>query len=71
MELRQGRTPASEIPLETLAPERAEPIAHMIDVIRHKKPMSGMVALDINVDVVEIMDAARQSVKTGAAVRLK
>ncbi len=69
VELRKGRN-STEVPLAALPPERAEPIAHMIDAIRTGKALEGIVGLDINVDVVEIMEAARMSVKSGQAVRL-
>lgn len=70
VELRKGRQPAAEVPLEALPAERGEPIAYMISCIRDKKPPEGIVALDINADVVEIIEAAKQSVRTGRAIRL-
>jgi predicted dehydrogenase len=69
VEVRKGRdttTPA----ITPLAPEDAEPIAHMINAIKTGKPLDGMVALDINVQVIEIIDAAKESVKTGRPVKL-
>jgi predicted dehydrogenase len=42
----------------------------MVYCIREKKPIEGLTALDINVDVAQIIEAAKQSVKTGAAVPL-
>jgi len=69
---KSGRQAKEEIlPVENLPPERAEPIAYMVDAIRKNKPIEGMTALDINVDVVEIIDAAKESIKTGRAVALK
>jgi predicted dehydrogenase len=71
VELRQGSAgPARQLRLDPLPPERAEPIAYMVDVIRNKRQVDGLVALDINVDVVEIIEAAKESVKTGTAVAL-
>jgi predicted dehydrogenase len=71
VELRQGRTePPRQLRLDPLPPERSEPIAYMADAIRNKKPLEGLVALDINVDVVEILEAAKRSAATGEAVRL-
>jgi predicted dehydrogenase len=69
VELRKGRE-TRDVPLEPLAPERAEPIAFMIHAIRSGKPIEGLTALDINVDVVEIIEAAKMSVKTGRAIKL-
>jgi len=53
-----------------LPANRASAIAYMIDCIKTGKQLEGMVALDINVDVVEIIEAARQSVKSGEVVKL-
>lgn len=69
VELRQGKN-TKEIPLETLPPERSEPIAYMIYAIKNHKPIEGLVALDINVGVLEIIEAAKRSVKTGQAIKL-
>jgi len=70
MEVRKGRAPGQEMPLEGLPPEKSEPIAHMIAAMRGKLALNPMVALDINVDVVEIIDALKMSVKSKAAVKL-
>ncbi|HWQ54191.1 MAG TPA: Gfo/Idh/MocA family oxidoreductase [Bryobacteraceae bacterium] len=70
VELRKGRGEAQSVALEPLPQEKAEPIAFMVNAIRSKKPIEGMTALDINVGVVEIIEAAKQSVKTGRAVAL-
>jgi predicted dehydrogenase len=70
VELREGRQAPSEVPLETLPPERQEPIAYMIHCIETKTPPQALVALDINVGVVEIIEAAKMSVKSAQAVRL-
>jgi hypothetical protein len=42
----------------------------MVDAMKHNKPIEGLVALDINVDVNEIIEAAKMSVKSGSAVKL-
>jgi predicted dehydrogenase len=69
--LRKGqRSPEEQVPVEALVPAHADPIAYMVDRVRTKKPVEGIVAIDINVDVVEIIEAAKKSVKTGAAVVL-
>jgi predicted dehydrogenase len=69
VELRKGRE-AREVPLPALPPERSEPIAYMVNCLRAKKPVEGMVSLPINLDVVEIIEAAKQSARTSQAVRL-
>ncbi|HWB95581.1 MAG TPA: Gfo/Idh/MocA family oxidoreductase [Bryobacteraceae bacterium] len=70
LELRKGKE-TKDLPLEALPPDQAEPIAYMVSAIRNHKPVEGLTALDINVQVVEIIEAAKQSVKTGRAIPLK
>jgi predicted dehydrogenase len=70
VELRKGRTPES-VTIEPLPPERADPLAYMVNAIRTGKEPDGLVALDINLRVVEIIDAAKESVRTGRAVSMK
>jgi predicted dehydrogenase len=53
-----------------LPPERSEPIAYMVDRIRHKQPLDGPSALDLHVGVQEVLEAAKMSVQTGRAIPL-
>jgi predicted dehydrogenase len=69
VELRKGRE-SQQVTVDTLPPERAEPIAYMIDCIRNKRAPEGLVGLDLNVGVNEIIEAAKMSVKSGKAVAL-
>jgi hypothetical protein len=39
--------------------------------MKAKKPIEGLTAVDINVDVIHIIDLAKESVKTGKPVRFK
>jgi predicted dehydrogenase len=58
----------------TLAPvphETSNPIAYMIDCIRNNKPVEDPLSGKLNVQVMEILDAARESVRTGRAVDLR
>jgi predicted dehydrogenase len=70
VEVRKSRAAAEQLRLDPLPPERAEPIAYMIHCIRTKTAPEGLVALDINVGVNEIIEAAKMSVKSGKAVSL-
>ncbi|HUB33963.1 MAG TPA: Gfo/Idh/MocA family oxidoreductase [Bryobacteraceae bacterium] len=70
VELRNG-SDTRELPLTPLAPEKADPISFMVDAIRNNKPIEGITALDINIGVVEIIDAAKESIRTGRAVKLQ
>jgi predicted dehydrogenase len=73
VELRKGNrrgSDAQNVAIEPLSPERSEPVAYMVNLLRNKKEVEGLTALDINVGVVEIIEAAKESVKTGRAVPL-
>jgi predicted dehydrogenase len=69
VELKTGKA-TKTIPMAPLPPERSEPIAYMVWAMRHKKPVEGLVGLDINVGVNEIIEAAKMSVNSGQAVKL-
>jgi predicted dehydrogenase len=43
----------------------------MANAVQTHQAPEGLVGLDINVQVVQIIDAAKQSIKTGKAVTLK
>jgi predicted dehydrogenase len=70
LEVREGQN-ARELPLTPLPPEKADPLAFMVDAIRNNKPIEGITALEINIGVVEIIEAAKESIRTGRAVKLK
>ena len=70
VELRLEQGAAKDVPLTPLAKEEADPIALMVDAIQHDKPIAGITALEINLGVVEIIEAAKESVRTGRAVKL-
>jgi predicted dehydrogenase len=61
---------AQEMPIKPLTPEASEPIAAMIHSIETKTEPQGMTSLDMNVQVMEIIDAAKESIRTGKAVHL-
>ncbi len=71
VEVRKGREAAQEASIAPLAPELSEPIAYMVHCMRTGKAVEGLTAIDINVDVVEIIDAAKKSIATGQAVALR
>jgi predicted dehydrogenase len=70
VEWRTGRGTPEEISLPALPPERAEPVAYMIHCLRTGQPLEGLVSLDINVQVCEILEAAKMSLRNGQAVKL-
>ena len=69
VELRKGRD-IEELPLTPLSKERREPISYMVSCMRDKKAVEGLTAVDINVDVIHIIELAKESVHTGRAVKM-
>ncbi|MBZ5562939.1 MAG: Gfo/Idh/MocA family oxidoreductase [Acidobacteriia bacterium] len=55
----------------SLPPEKRNPIAYFLYCVRNNKPIEGMVAPELNVGVNEIIDAAKESIRTGRAVELR
>jgi predicted dehydrogenase len=70
VEMRIGRGEPAQVKIEPLPKERSEPITYLVNCIRNKKPVEGLTAIDINVGVVEIIEAAKESIRTGKAVSL-
>jgi predicted dehydrogenase len=68
--LRKGTEPEVKIDVPALAPEMAGPTEYLTYCIKNNKSVEGMVALDINVGVIEVIEAAKMSIKTGQAVAL-
>jgi len=60
-------------PVETqpLPPEKQNGIAYFLYCTRNDKPIEGNVSAAINVGVNEIIDAAKESIRSGRAVELK
>lgn len=50
--------------------DSSNPIAYFLYCIRNDKPIENPVAASLNVGVVEILDAAKESIRTGRAVKL-
>lgn len=65
-----GRGKEVVLPDPGLPAHRLEPIAYMLECIRTGKDPDGMVSMDFNVGVNEIVEAAKLSVKTGKVVPL-
>ena len=70
VEMRRGKE-TLELTPTSLPADREEPITYLIGRLRTGQPVDGLVALDINLGVNEIIDAAKESVKTGRAVKLR
>ncbi|MGA3168205.1 MAG: Gfo/Idh/MocA family oxidoreductase [Terriglobia bacterium] len=58
------------VPTPPVPPEKTNGVAYFLDCIRNNKPLEGPVTPEINVGVNEIIDAAKESIRTGRAVEL-
>lgn len=53
------------VTLEPPVRETSNPISYFVDCIRHDKPIEDPLSTKLNIQVMEILDAARESVRTG------
>jgi predicted dehydrogenase len=70
----QGATPTPDgtgLTLSSVPHEMSNPIAYMIDRIRNNKPVDDPLSGKLNIQVMEILDAARESARTGRVVDLR
>jgi len=51
--------------------ETSNPVSYFVDCIRHGKPIEDPLSTNLNVHVMEILDAARASVRTGQVQQLR
>jgi scyllo-inositol 2-dehydrogenase (NADP+) len=58
------------VELKPVPHETSNPIAYFLDCIRNGKPIEDPVAAKLNVGVVEVLDAAKESIRTGRPVEL-
>ncbi len=66
----KGRAGAAPVDLPDLAPAASHPVRYMIDRVSGDKPLEHIVALDINVDAVQILEAAKLSAAERRAIPL-
>jgi len=64
------RGAATPVENAALAPADQHPVRYMIDRVRSGKPLGHIVALDLNVDAVQILEAAKVSAKEQRPVQL-
>jgi predicted dehydrogenase len=73
---RSNKTPDSRglegepLKLDSLPHERSNPVAYFLNCIRQNKPVEDPVSARLNVEVVEILSAARESILSGQAQEL-
>ena len=58
------------VPLNSLQPDHSNPIAYYVDHIQTHQPIRGLLSGKLNVEVNEILDAAKESIRTGKPVSL-
>jgi predicted dehydrogenase len=66
-----GGLDGEPIKLAPVAHDTSNPISYLIERIRSDKPIEDPLSARLNVQVMEILDAARESARTGRAVELK
>ena len=59
------------VALDPLPKETSSPITYFVDCIRNNKPIEDPVSAQLNVQVLEILDAARESARTGKPQELR
>lgn len=70
LKIRKGREAETSATLSPLSPERADPLSYMAHIVRTKGKVEGVVAMDINVEVMEMIDALKESARMGTVVKL-
>ena len=56
--------------LKSLPQDQSNPIAYLVEVIQQDRPITGLLSGRLNVEVNEILDAARESIRTGRPVAM-
>jgi predicted dehydrogenase len=66
-----GAPDGETVKLAPVEPDTSNPISYLITQIRDNQPIEDPLSAKLNVQVMEILDAARESARTGSAVELK
>ena len=59
-----------DVPVGTLEESRRDPVTYFVQAVRGDKPIEGMVSAEFNADVMQIVEAAQRSAKSGRPVKL-
>ena len=70
VELRKGERDEPFDEDSAAAEEDSDPVAYVAARIKADKPIEGLTAIDINVDVIRQIDLAKESIRTGRAVQV-
>jgi predicted dehydrogenase len=68
--LRMGDEPEAPVPAPALAAPNSDPLSYLAAVVRGEIKPSGLSSVETNLVVTEILDAARESARTGKRVDL-
>lgn len=60
-----------QISLNSPSRETSNPVSYFVDCVRHNKQIEDPLSVRVNVQVMEILDAARESVRTGRQQELR
>jgi hypothetical protein len=60
----------TDTPPPPIASPNGDPVSYLAAVVRKEIVPSGLASLDVNITVVEILEAAHKSANTGKAVKL-
>lgn len=70
MRVRRPKEPERAVTPEPLPIEQRDPVSHLTAVVRGRVPPNGLSSLENNIIVTEILEAARESARTGRRVAL-
>lgn len=70
IKLRTSQSPEKDQTSAPLTGAQADPLSYLAAVVRGELKPSGLSSLEINLIVTEILDAARESARTGKRIEL-
>src|SRR5215475_2788145 len=68
---RQSGLNGRKVPLEAPSGRDSNPVSYFVNAVRKDQPIEGPVSPRLNVQVLQILDAARKSIRTGKAEELE
>jgi predicted dehydrogenase len=68
--LRMGNAPETAVAAPALASPNSDALSYLVAVVRREIQPSGLSSLGVNMVVTEILDAAKESARTGRRVDL-
>jgi hypothetical protein len=70
LRVRSGNAGETNVPVPALAAPNSDPLSYLAAVVRGDIRPSGLSSLEVNLIATEILDAARESARTGKRVVL-